>query len=199
MDVDADLIRSATSHLSFCHSRTRADYSVLDETTIDYFPISAILDHGHRAPPSSADSGRDQDHPTGGDAADAAALAFPANVHFTCEDWVLTPPAASRFDVILALSVVKWIHLQHLDAGLQAFFRKCGRSLRTGGHLVLELQPWSSYERAIRPTKSPQLAPNFARLKFRPDDFEGLLAREGFGLVSASDALPRRIEIYRKS
>ncbi|KAI9810704.1 MAG: hypothetical protein M1832_001213 [Thelocarpon impressellum] len=182
-DVDAALIARAEGHLSFGASRTRPAAVGRAPSARDYFPVSSVLDHGHRRPPPEQA---------------AAEPAFPRNVRFVCEDWVATPAAPRAYTLVLALSVVKWIHLAHLDAGLRRFFRKCAASLGPGGHLVLEVQPWASYEKAVAPKKAPHLAGNLARLQIRPDAFTGMLSGEGFAHVAESEELPRKICVYRK-
>lgn len=52
-----------------------------------------------------------------------------------------------EYDVILALSISKWIHLNWGDEGLKRTFRRIFLQLRPGGKLVLEPQEWSSYKR----------------------------------------------------
>jgi 7SK snRNA methylphosphate capping enzyme len=97
------------------------------------------------------------------------------------------------------IQVIKWIHLEHLDQGLEAFFQKCASSLSPGGHLVIELQTWESYEKAIRPHKAPHFGSNFKQLRYRPEtSFDGLLAEQGLQLCASSLALPRPIKVYRK-
>ncbi|KAI9843710.1 MAG: hypothetical protein M1837_006179 [Sclerophora amabilis] len=194
IDVDQSLIDQAQSHLSFCYSRLKPD-SNSNRDAIQYFPVSSVLDHGHR-PCSPVDHAQDE-----GDGRQALPATFPHNVHFICEDWVnsRSPLQAAAFDIILAFSVIKWIHLQNLDAGLGIFFRKCASSLRTGGYLVLEIQPWSSYERAVRPKKFPQLASSLAQLKTRPEHFPAILKKQNFVEIARSDDLPRTIHIYQKT
>lgn len=101
--------------------------------------------------------------------------------------------------MILALSVIKWIHLEHLDDGLKIFFGKCATCLRSGGHLVIELQTWDSYEKAVRPNHSPHFSQNLKQLVYRPEtSFETLLAEIGLRLCASSTELPRPIHVYRK-
>lgn len=95
--------------------------------------------------------------------------------------------------------MIKWIHLEHLDAGLETFFQKCASSLSPGGYLVIELQTWESYEKAIRPGKAPHYSKNIKQLRHRPESsFDALLAEQGLCLCASSLALPRPIKIYRK-
>lgn len=124
------------------------------------------------------------------------------HVRFIAADCVVsTDPAISGpYDVILALSVIKWIHLEHLDEGLVAFFRRCGSSLVSGGYLIVELQTWDSYEKSIRPHTAPHFAESLKQLKYRPEtSFTDLLRNEGLNLCATSDRLRRRISVYRKA
>ncbi|KAI9883124.1 MAG: hypothetical protein M1823_005108 [Watsoniomyces obsoletus] len=196
IDVDRNLIRRAQHHLSF--QRSRAKVIRVDETAdsevefvIDpyYFPISSVLDHGHRPPP-----GPDEEDPL---------MGWLTNVEFRVEDWAADVPSGSwqqegSYDTILALSVVKWIHLAHLDDGLRRFFGRCACALRHKGFLVIELQPWTSYEKAVRPKKSPHLAGNLKRIEIRPDDFGSILQDLGLTEVVITYELARSIHIYQK-
>ena len=120
---------------------------------------------------------------------------------FISADWALSasPAASGPYDVILALSVIKWIHLEHLDRGLVSFFDKCVSALAPGGYLVIELQTWDSYEKAVRPNKAPHFRESLSKLNYRPEtSFDGLLQERGLNLCNSSTALPRRINVYRK-
>lgn len=61
---------------------------------------------------------------------------------------------AAEFDVILALSLSKWIHLNWGDAGIKRFFKKVYHHLHPGGKFILEPQPFNSYSKKKRLTVS---------------------------------------------
>jgi 7SK snRNA methylphosphate capping enzyme len=149
--------------------------------------MSAVLTHGWRTKPDSTPSRRPPSK-------------WP-QVNFISEDWVLSanPATSGPYDVILALSVIKWIHLEHLDKGLVSFFRKCSSSLAPGGYFIIELQTWESYEKAVRPGKAPHFKDTLKTLKYRPEtSFDDLLKKYGLNLCATCTALPRQMSVYRK-
>lgn len=77
-------------------------------------------------------------------------------VHFRTDPLTLNH-ILSRF------SITKWIHLNHLNPGLLAFFHRLHRSLRPGGRLILEPQPFASYKDSAR--LSDQLRANYEVLR----------------------------------
>ncbi|GAA6060185.1 hypothetical protein JCM10212_005186 [Sporobolomyces blumeae] len=91
--------------------------------------------------------------------------AFPENVKIVTADWVHEPIEQGReqYDVIVAFSVTKWIHLQHLNAGLLTFFQRCFSTLSPAGILVLEPQPFASYLRSAK--TSPELRHHWELLR----------------------------------
>jgi 7SK snRNA methylphosphate capping enzyme len=186
VDIDPKLVGQAKTLLALRASRVRPPTS--DSQRVDWFPISAVLAHGYRIEPESKTS------PT------SALSAWP-RVNFFSADWATADrDIAESYDVILALSVIKWIHLEHLDQGLVTFFAKCASSLRPGGYLIIELQAWDSYEKAVRPNHAPHFKQTLKELKYRPEtSFDDLLASEGLHLCAWTNALPRRINVYRKA
>ena len=52
----------------------------------------------------------------------------------------------SSFDLVLCLSVTKWVHLCYGDQGIEDLFKIFSEILRPGGILVLEYQERNSYK-----------------------------------------------------
>lgn len=182
VDIDPNLVRKAEDLYSLKASRLRPP-GLPSAPAIDHYPMSAVLRHGRM--PASA----------------SPASHWPS-VRFVAADWVVStdPVLAGPYDIILVLSVVKWIHLEHLDEGLVTFFHKCSTSLASGGHLILEAQDWDSYQKAVRPNAAPHFAKNLDRLKYRPEtSFTELLHDQGLNLCATSDQLRRPITIYCKA
>jgi len=191
VDIDPNLVAQAEKLLALRASRVRPPTKA-SQRCVDYFPISAVLSHGYRIEPQSEAS-----RP-----ASASALSHWPPVTFFSADWLVTTnrETLGPYDIILALSVIKWIHLEHLDQGLRDFFAKCSSSLKPGGHLVIELQKWDSYQKAIRPHTAPHFGQSLKTLRYRPEtSFDELLANEGLTLCASSSALPRQMNVYRKS
>lgn len=77
---------------------------------------------------------------------------FQAN--YVLESDELLETVRPEFDLILCLSVTKWIHLNWGDSGLKRFFRRIFHNLKPGGRLVLEPQGWPSYSKRRKLTVS---------------------------------------------
>ncbi|KAH9927186.1 Bin3-domain-containing protein [Epithele typhae] len=118
---------------------------------------------------------------TDDDTEGSANARFPHNVSFRAADWVAgpIPEDEAEYDVVVAFSVSKWIHLNGGDDGLLAFFRRVHSVLRVGGTFVFEPQEWDTYAKAKR--MDVRLKENAAALKLRPGDFERELQDLGFG------------------
>ncbi|KAH8340784.1 hypothetical protein KR059_006886 [Drosophila kikkawai] len=126
--------------------------------------------------------------------------------NYVLEDDILLEIERPQFDVILCLSVTKWIHLNFCDAGLKQAFRRMYQQLRPGGKLILEPQSFDGYKR--RKKLSEQIRENYNSIKFRPEEFtEYLLSSEvGFAnmeLMGTPDhceaGFKRPIQIFTKT
>ncbi|KAG6877987.1 hypothetical protein C0993_001192 [Termitomyces sp. T159_Od127] len=106
---------------------------------------------------------------------------FPHNVSFRTADWVATriPEDMDGYDVVIAFSISKWIHLNGGDAAIDTFFRRVYDVLKPGGIFVLEPQAWDTYAKAKR--MDERLKENANKLRMRPEDFKDLLGTIGFG------------------
>ncbi|KAH9169489.1 Bicoid-interacting protein 3-domain-containing protein [Lactarius sanguifluus] len=136
---------------------------------IDYFPASCQHMFGPLPVP-----------PTDTFHSDTANHTFPHNITFRRADWVneCIPEDEAGYDVIIAFSVSKWIHLNGGDAGLRRFFERVHATLVPGGAFVLEAQPRESYTKARK--LHPTLQENAQTLQLQPEGFETVLCSMGF-------------------
>ena len=88
----------------------------------------------------------------------------------------------AEYDTIIAFSVTKWIHLNHGDEGLKRFFKRLYRTLHSGGRLILEPQPWSSYRVKRRMTKD--ILETYNHIEFKPTDFVSYLLSAEVGFAT---------------
>jgi 7SK snRNA methylphosphate capping enzyme len=206
IDKDPELIRQAQSHISFLYSRLGPSPPEGTDANMggmaNYFPISSILDHGHRRwpePPYTQYADDENEEM----ASSTLPPPFPHNVTLLTTDFSLpsqTSVSESKYDIILALSVLKWIHISYQDAGMVSFFHRCHRFLLPGGRLVLEIQPWGSYEKAVKKMGGGK-EDVLETLKVRPEQFGDILEGVGFlrEKVVEGEALPRRIEVWKRT
>ncbi|PCH41477.1 Bin3-domain-containing protein [Wolfiporia cocos MD-104 SS10] len=129
---------------------------------------------------------------------------FPHNVTFRTADWVSNdiPEDMGGYDVVVAFSVSKWIHLNGGDEGIMQFFRRVYSVLRPGGTFILEVQEWDTYAKARR--MDPKLKETAKNLQLRPHDFEEILRGIGFGPAEhlgkvGQGGFCRPIDVYRKT
>ncbi|XP_052396663.1 7SK snRNA methylphosphate capping enzyme [Carassius gibelio] len=134
---------------------------------------------------------------------------FPCNVYFLKGDYVPDSDEAvmsqcAEYDVILCLSLTKWVHLNYGDAGIQRLFQRIYRHLLPGGVLILEPQPWSSYSRSKRLTEVTYR--NYRSIRLKPDQFSSFLTAEvGFSSYeligtphSSANGLQKMIYLFHK-
>ncbi|KAM9332136.1 7SK snRNA methylphosphate capping enzyme isoform 2-T3 [Pholidichthys leucotaenia] len=92
---------------------------------------------------------------------------FPSNVTFIRQP---------EYDVILCLSLTKWVHLNWGDSGLKRLFKRVYKHLHPGGMFILEPQPWESYIRRKRLTDN--INRNYHSIRLKPDQFSSYLINE---------------------
>lgn len=112
---------------------------------------------------------------------------FPHNVVFVTGNYVPEREEAvwaqrPEFDVLLVLSLTKWVQLNWGDEGLKRLFRRAYRHLRPGGLLLLEPQPWASYRKRKGLTETTYR--NYQRIRLRPEQFPSYLTSPEVGFAS---------------
>ncbi|KAM9348102.1 7SK snRNA methylphosphate capping enzyme [Symphorus nematophorus] len=106
---------------------------------------------------------------------------FPSNVSFIKANYVLENDnllltQRPEYDVIMCLSLTKWVHLNWGDSGLKRLFKRVYRHLRPGGLFILEPQPWESYVRRKKLTDN--ISRNYHNIRLKPDQFSSYLTTE---------------------
>lgn len=107
---------------------------------------------------------------------------FPQNVYFRTANYVVKDESClggdcQQYDLIMCLSLTKWIHLNFGDAGLKLAFKRMFNQLRPGGKLILEAQNWASYKKKKKLTET--IYNNYSSIEFYPNKFhEYLLSPE---------------------
>lgn len=107
---------------------------------------------------------------------------FPYNATFRCEDvcdeGARTVAEKGKYDVVICLSVTKWIHITHGDEGIKRFFTTIRNCLNENGCMVLEPQLSKSYKKARKRGQAPKEM-TLDKIKLRPEKFKDYLLAEG--------------------
>ncbi|XP_054851111.1 7SK snRNA methylphosphate capping enzyme [Eublepharis macularius] len=180
VDIDGALIHSARQNIRHYLSEEiqvqqqsggSSEGACLTKKT---FPVSLMASRGPIAAPRVPQDGAD-------------ANIFPNNVLFVKGNYVLErdellEAQKPEYDVILCLSLTKWVHLNWGDEGLKRLFKRLYRHLRPDGILLLEPQAWASYGKRKNLTET--ICRNFHRIKLKPDQFPAYLTSPEVGFSS---------------
>lgn len=171
LDIDGGLIRAARRNVR--HYLTAALAGEM------LFPVSMAICHGPIA--AAALPGQQ-----------AESVAFPNNVFFVEGNYIVESEAQleaqqEEFDMILCLSLTKWVHLNWGDEGVRLLFKRMHRQLRPGGRMLLEAQPFHSYSKKKKLTETTYK--HYHAISLRPEQFnEYLLSPEvGFATCELVD------------
>lgn len=195
LDIDGKLVATARKNI---HRSTQP----LVAPDGRRFPVS--LTQAHSSLPLSLGAALEE----GG----GASSGYPDNIEFKQGNYVpsseeeLARQSCDEFDVILALSLTKWVHLNWGDAGVRLLFKRVYQHLRPGGLFILEPQAFASYARKKRLT--PEIAEMYGSLSLRPDQFHALLMGSEVGFThheflgvpaNRSKGFQRPLHLYTKA
>lgn len=196
LDIDGSLIQAARQNI-------RHYLSQAAKGSERGFPAGLTATRGPIVAPSIPAEGQQKSEDTG--------HTFPHNVVFVKGNYVvdrdeLVEVQRPEYDVILCLSMTKWVHLNWGDEGLKRMFKRIYRHLRPGGVLILEPQPWSSYGKRKKLTDA--IYRNYCKICLRPDQFTAYLMSSEVGFSSyellatpctSSKGFQRSIYAFHKS
>uniref|UniRef100_A0A8R1TK82 RNA methyltransferase n=1 Tax=Onchocerca volvulus TaxID=6282 RepID=A0A8R1TK82_ONCVO len=184
IDIDAHLVGVARKNIRH--------YCDKDVPIVGGFPASFAQRYGPVSAPSTTFS-----------------IKFPDNIWFRCENYVLEKDelldaVKEEYDVIMALSITKWIHLNWGDVGIKRFFKRVYRHLRPGGLFILEPQNFETYKKRAKLTKD--INEIYKTIEFMPNAFqEYLIVDIGFDFCQHIDppkahtkGFERPIQVYYK-
>ncbi|XP_011496691.1 PREDICTED: probable RNA methyltransferase bin3 [Ceratosolen solmsi marchali] len=201
IDIDKKLINVARKNVKHYVNCVQSPVSTEDgdhrEYDTNYFPISMLINYGPVDIPGFT---KHNDH-----------KGFPYNVTFVQGNYVLEDDALlsseqPQFDIILCLSITKWIHLNFGDAGLKQSFKRMHAQLRPGGVLILEPQNWSSYSK--KKSLTEKIYKNYQSIEFLPHKFTQYLLSSEVGFCKCevvsvpphpSKGFQRPIYLYTKA
>nr|XP_039266667.1 7SK snRNA methylphosphate capping enzyme-like [Styela clava] len=189
IDIDDSLIRTARNNIRHYASARKSSTK---------FPSSMAISFGPLACPP-IETGKDE-----------TTAAFPNNINFFQGNYIPQKDEFLRFqepeyDVVMCMSVSKWVHLNWGDEGLIRMFKRVFKQLRAGGMFILEPQQWNSYKSKRK--LSEKLNENFKSIKLFPESFPNLLLKEiGFEKVdhlnlqarNKNAGFQRPIQVYYK-
>ncbi|XP_053574354.1 7SK snRNA methylphosphate capping enzyme [Bombina bombina] len=171
LDIDGALVNAARQNIRHYLSES------IKEECGGGFPASLVVTRGPIAAPLlPQQEEKERKNPL-----------FPHNVVFVKGNYVvdrdeLVEAQRTEYDVILCLSVTKWVHLNWGDDGLKRMFRRIYKHLNPGGILILEPQPFSSYGKRKKLTEN--ISKNFGRISFKPNQFTSYLLSSEVGFSS---------------
>lgn len=126
-------------------------------------------------------------------------------MNYVLKDESLIAYDQQQYDLIMCLSVTKWIHLNFGDVGLKTAFKRMFNHLRPGGKLILEAQNWASYKKKKKLTDT--VFDNYKNIEFFPNRFHDYLLSPEVGFSHSyplgiprhlSKGFRRPIQLYVK-
>eukprot|EP00188_Purpureofilum_apyrenoidigerum_P005914 Plantae.Rhodophyta-Purpureofilum_apyrenoidigerum.ctg830.p1 GENE.Plantae.Rhodophyta-Purpureofilum_apyrenoidigerum.ctg830~~Plantae.Rhodophyta-Purpureofilum_apyrenoidigerum.ctg830.p1 ORF type:complete len:322 (-),score=79.55 Plantae.Rhodophyta-Purpureofilum_apyrenoidigerum.ctg830:540-1505(-) len=184
VDIDDGLIRKARASL-----RKEVRASAIDKNGKDagsykssndtWVPLSFCLGGKREMPPPPDEEKKDDPL---------------FNVRFLTEDFSdvdVESLTKNSCDVVLLLSVTKWVHLHGGDSSIKRLFARIFAALRPSGILIIEPQPYHTYRRKIK--LSDELKRNYQKIKLRPENFPKYLTKHvGFSSLEVlREQLPK--------